>query len=52
MTGRLILLNLSIVGLMIGLSERRNHECCYGRQGDADEYLSHDNLYFVLGAAD
>jgi hypothetical protein len=51
MTGRLILLNLSIVSLMIGVSESRDHERRYGRQRDADEYLFHDNLHFVLGAA-
>jgi hypothetical protein len=49
----LILLNSSVLlSLMIGLGERGNYERCYGRQGDADEDLFHDNLHFVLGAAD
>jgi hypothetical protein len=49
----LILLSSSVLlRLIIGLSERGDYQCCYGRQGDADEYLSHDNLHFVLGAAD
>jgi hypothetical protein len=49
----LVLLNGAVlVRLMIGLGERGNNECCDGRQGDADEYLSHDNLHCVLGAAE
>ena len=53
MNRQLVLLNSSVLlHLMIGLSESRDHERRYGRQRDADEYLFHDNLHFVLGAAE